>query len=103
MKITREAHDKLLEFLEEYGDGGFVRVSRLVTGGGCCAKPSLGVSLDDEQRAPGSRSKCTGCDMHRTIAARSEADVFNCQAPIPIEFAENERFLNRNPDDPLRR
>jgi Fe-S cluster assembly iron-binding protein IscA len=49
MKITREAHEKLLEFLEEYGDGGFVRVSRLVTGGGCCAKLSLGVGLDDER------------------------------------------------------
>jgi Fe-S cluster assembly iron-binding protein IscA len=49
MKITREAHEKLREFLEDYGDGGFVRVSRLVTGGGCCAKLSLGVGLDEER------------------------------------------------------
>ena len=49
MKITREAHEKLREFLEDYGEGGFVRVSRLVTGGGCCAKLTLGVSLDEER------------------------------------------------------
>jgi len=49
MEISREAREKLAEFLEDYGDGGFVRVARLVTGGGCCAKLSLGVSLDDEK------------------------------------------------------
>ncbi|MDR1935594.1 MAG: hypothetical protein LBS49_08455 [Candidatus Accumulibacter sp.] len=48
MEITPEASEKLREFLDDYGNGGFVRVSRLVTGGGCCAKLSLGVSLDDE-------------------------------------------------------
>jgi Fe-S cluster assembly iron-binding protein IscA len=49
MEITQEAREKLREFLEDYGDGGFVRVSRLVSGGGCCAKLTLGVSLDDER------------------------------------------------------
>jgi Fe-S cluster assembly iron-binding protein IscA len=49
MKVTQEAREKLREFLEDYGDGGFVRVSRLVSGGGCCAKLNLGVSLDDER------------------------------------------------------
>ncbi|MDR3158588.1 MAG: hypothetical protein LBU11_06185 [Zoogloeaceae bacterium] len=49
MKITPEAREKLREFLEDYGEGGFVRVARLVTGGGCCAKLSLGVSLDEDR------------------------------------------------------
>jgi len=49
MEITQEAREKLREFLEDYGDGGFVRVSRLVSGGGCCAKLTLGVGLDDER------------------------------------------------------
>jgi Fe-S cluster assembly iron-binding protein IscA len=49
MKITQEAHEKLREYLEDYGNGGFVRISRLVTGGGCCAKLSLGVGLDEER------------------------------------------------------
>ncbi|MDR1163217.1 MAG: hypothetical protein LBM17_05195 [Candidatus Accumulibacter sp.] len=49
MEITREAHERLREFLDDYGNGGFVRVSRLVTGGACCAKLSLGVSLDEER------------------------------------------------------
>jgi Fe-S cluster assembly iron-binding protein IscA len=49
MKITQEAREKLLEFLKDYGNGDFVRVSRLLTGGGCCAKLSLGVALDDER------------------------------------------------------
>jgi Fe-S cluster assembly iron-binding protein IscA len=49
MDVTPEAREKLRKFLDDYGDGGFVRVSRFVTGGGCCARISLGVSLDDER------------------------------------------------------
>jgi Fe-S cluster assembly iron-binding protein IscA len=47
MQVTPEAREKLREFLDDHGDGGFVRVSRLITGGGCCARISLGVSLDE--------------------------------------------------------
>jgi Fe-S cluster assembly iron-binding protein IscA len=49
MEVTQEAREKLREFLDDYGDGGFVRVSRLMTGGGCCAKLSLGVALDEDR------------------------------------------------------
>jgi Fe-S cluster assembly iron-binding protein IscA len=48
VEVTKEAREKLLEFLEDYGDGGFVRVARLVTGGGCCANIRLGASLDED-------------------------------------------------------
>ena len=49
MEVTPEAREKLREFLDDYGDGGFVRVSRLVAGGGCCARISLGVALDEDR------------------------------------------------------
>ncbi|MDR0563779.1 MAG: hypothetical protein LBG78_02425 [Azoarcus sp.] len=49
MEVTKEAREKLAEFLVDYGEGGFVRVARLLTGGGCCAKLKLGVSLDEER------------------------------------------------------
>ena len=48
MQVTPEAREKLRDFLEDYGDG-FVRVGRLATGGACCAKLTLGVTLDEDK------------------------------------------------------
>ncbi|MDR3299217.1 MAG: hypothetical protein LBU43_04260 [Candidatus Accumulibacter sp.] len=49
MEVTQNAREKLREYLDDYGDGGFVRVARFVTGGGCCAKLKLGVTLDEDR------------------------------------------------------
>lgn len=49
MKITLEAKEKLEEFLRDYGNGGFVRVAHLSSGGGCSAKLALGVTLDEDK------------------------------------------------------
>ncbi|MDR2055598.1 MAG: hypothetical protein LBQ10_07010 [Desulfovibrio sp.] len=48
MRITPEARENLREFMRDHEDG-FVRVARLTTGGACCAKLTLGVTLDDER------------------------------------------------------
>ena len=48
MKLTPEAKEKLEAFLQDYDDG-FVRVARLATGGACCTKLTLGVTLDEEK------------------------------------------------------
>lgn len=48
MDIAPEAREKLAQFLQDYDDG-FVRVARLATGGACCARLTLGVTVDEEK------------------------------------------------------
>lgn len=50
MKISPEAKIFLAEFLED-NEGGFLRISQITVGGGCCAKLVLGVSIDSEFNA----------------------------------------------------
>ena len=47
MKISAEARTCLAEFLEDAEDS-FIRVGQTTVGGGCCSRPILGVSIDDE-------------------------------------------------------
>ncbi|WP_027176528.1 MAG: hypothetical protein ACEB74_15035 [Desulfovibrio aminophilus] len=46
MRITPEAKEKMIEFLDGCGDS-FIRVGRQACGGGCSVKLNLGVTLDD--------------------------------------------------------
>lgn len=47
MQISSEALDAMRDSLEGY-DNGFIRVSQMAVGGGCCSKLLLGVTLDEE-------------------------------------------------------
>lgn len=47
--VTPMAQKKLREFIKDF-ELPYVRIGRMTTGGGCCAKLKLGVTLDDSIR-----------------------------------------------------
>lgn len=87
MRITPEACENLRNFMQNH-EGGFVRVARLTTGGACCARLTLGVTLDEERDAENDLLFTV-----ETLPIIIEKDLYSSLADVCISFEQEKGII----------